>query len=60
MRLFYKNSQKAIERLGAVKEGVLRRHRILYDGFVQDSVYYIVIDREWAKVKDKLESMLRE
>ncbi|USK72233.1 GNAT family N-acetyltransferase [Peribacillus asahii] len=53
-------SQKAIERIGAVKEGVLRRNRILYDGFVRDSVYYSVIDREWEKVKDKLESMLRE
>lgn len=51
-------SQKAIERIGAVKEGVLRQHRILPDGFVRDSVYYSVIDGEWMKVKDKLESML--
>lgn len=51
-------SQKAIERIGAVKEGVLRKHRILSDGFVRDSVYYSILDGEWAKVRDKLENML--
>lgn len=53
-------SQQAIERLGAVKEGVLRRHRIMYDGYVRDSVYYSVIDEEWLFVKERLESMLRQ
>lgn len=53
-------SQQAIERLGAVKEGVLRRHRIMYDGYVRDSVYYSVIDEEWLFVKDRVESMLRQ
>ena len=52
-------SQKAIERLGAVREGVLRRHRIMYDGFVRDSVYYSIIDQEWQLVKTSLESMMR-
>ncbi len=52
-------SQKAIERLGAVREGVLRRHRIMYDGFVRDSVYYSIIDQEWQLVKTRLESMMR-
>ncbi|TWT25817.1 GNAT family N-acetyltransferase [Planomicrobium sp. CPCC 101110] len=51
-------SQQAIERLGAVKEGVLRQHRILPDGFVRDSVYYSILDGEWPKVRDRLESML--
>lgn len=53
-------SQQAIERLGAVKEGVLRRHRIMYDGYVRDTVYYSVIDQEWTHVKDQLESMLQK
>ena len=48
-------SQRAIERLGAVKEGVLRQHRILPDGFVRDSVYYSILDREWPVVKEGLE-----
>ena len=47
-------SQRAIERLGAVKEGILRKHRINHDGFVRDSVYYSVVDDEWPEVKARL------
>jgi RimJ/RimL family protein N-acetyltransferase len=53
-------SQQAIERLGAVKEGVFRHHMVMHDGYVRDSVFYSVIDQEWVLVKDKLESMLRQ
>jgi RimJ/RimL family protein N-acetyltransferase len=52
-------SQRAIERLGAVREGVLRKQRILHDGFVRDAVYYSIIDAEWPTVKRGLEAMLR-
>ncbi len=51
-------SQKAIERLGAVKEGVLRNHMILPDGRYRDSVFYSVIDTEWPTVKQRLEDMM--
>ncbi|MFD1674542.1 GNAT family N-acetyltransferase [Alicyclobacillus fodiniaquatilis] len=51
-------SQQAIERIGGVKEGVLRKHRILHDGYVRDSVYYSVIAEEWPGVKSRLEKML--
>lgn len=51
-------SQRAIERIGAVKEGVLRNHMILPDGRVRHSVYYSIIDREWPQVKARLEEML--
>ncbi len=51
-------SQKAIERLGAVKEGVLRNHMITPDGTIRDSVIYSILDREWAAVKGRLEDML--
>ncbi len=51
-------SQKAIERLGAVKEGVLRNHMILPDGRYRDSVFYSIIDTEWPAVKKRLEQML--
>jgi RimJ/RimL family protein N-acetyltransferase len=47
-------SQQAIERIGAVKEGVLRNHMILPDGRFRDSVYYSIIDREWPAVKTRL------
>jgi RimJ/RimL family protein N-acetyltransferase len=51
-------SQRAIERIGAVKEGVLRNHMILPDGRYRDSVYFSVIDTEWPGVKVRLEEML--
>ena len=51
-------SQKAIERLGAVKEGVLRNHMILPDGYYRHSVYYSILDTEWPNVKKKLEEMM--
>ncbi len=51
-------SQKAIERIGAKKEGVLRNHMILPDGYIRDSVFYSIIDSEWPTVKIKLEEML--
>jgi RimJ/RimL family protein N-acetyltransferase len=51
-------SQRAIERLGAVKEGVLRNHMIRPDGSRRDSVFYSIIDREWPEVKRRLEMML--
>jgi RimJ/RimL family protein N-acetyltransferase len=51
-------SQRAIERIGAVKEGVLRNHIIRPDGTYRDSVYYSILDTEWPAVRSQLESML--
>jgi RimJ/RimL family protein N-acetyltransferase len=51
-------SQKAIERLGALKEGVLRNHMILPDGRFRHSVFYSILDTEWSGVKMNLEEML--
>jgi RimJ/RimL family protein N-acetyltransferase len=51
-------SQKAIERLGAKKEGILRNHMILPDGRYRDSVFYSILDTEWADVKRNLEARL--
>ena len=51
-------SQKAIERIGAVKEGVLRNHMILPDGRIRHSVFYSILDSEWEGVKKRLEEML--
>ncbi|HEX9385141.1 MAG TPA: GNAT family protein [Anaerolineales bacterium] len=53
-------SQKAIERIGAVKEGVLRNHMILPNGRIRDSVFYSILDTEWPEVKKKLEEMMRQ
>lgn len=51
-------SQRAIERLGAVKEGVLRKHMILPDGAVRDSVFYSILDEEWPQIKANLEARI--
>jgi len=51
-------SQKAIERIGAVREGVLRNHMILPDGRIRHSVFYSIVDAEWEGVKKRLEEML--
>jgi RimJ/RimL family protein N-acetyltransferase len=52
-----RRSLAAIERIGATFEGVLRKNRILPDGFVRDSAYYSVIREEWLSVKARLERM---
>ncbi len=51
-------SQRAIERIGGVREGVLRNHMILPDGYIRHSVYYSILDAEWVDVKQRLEELL--
>ncbi|GGJ37698.1 GNAT family N-acetyltransferase [Deinococcus roseus] len=48
-------SQRAIEKLGAQKEGILRNHIIMSDGSYRHSVMYSILDSEWPEVKRKLE-----
>lgn len=52
-------SQRAIERIGARKEGILRNHMILPDGRYRHSVYYSILESEWTDVKKKLEKMMK-
>jgi RimJ/RimL family protein N-acetyltransferase len=51
-------SRRAIERIGAVCEGVLRHSMIMPDGYWRDSVYYSILADEWPGVKARLEGML--
>lgn len=44
-------SQKAIERIGGVKEGILRNHMIRKEGVIRHTVLYSVIKEDWGKVK---------
>ena len=50
-------SQAAIERLGAVREGVLRKHMNVR-GYQRDTVYYSILETEWPAVKARLEARL--
>ncbi|HEX4883317.1 MAG TPA: GNAT family protein [Casimicrobiaceae bacterium] len=51
-------SQRAIERLGAKRDGVLRNHMILPDGTLRDTVVYSVIASEWPQVRRHLAYLL--
>ena len=51
-------SQRAIERIGGVREGVLRNHYVLSDGYVRDSVYYSITAEEWPGVDARLGRLL--
>lgn len=53
-------SQKAIERIGGVKEGILRNHMILPDGTFRHSVFYSILDSEWEEVRRRLEEMIEK
>lgn len=51
-------SRNAIHRIGAVEEGILRKHMVQEDGSSRDSVYFSILDDEWSAVKRKLETAL--
>ena len=53
-----RRSQAAIERLGAVREGVLRANRPRNDGTMRDSVVYSMVAAEWPKVRESLRARL--
>ncbi|KGR74256.1 GNAT family N-acetyltransferase [Ureibacillus sinduriensis] len=46
-------SQKAIERLGATKEGILRNHMIRKEGKIRHTVMYSIIKEEWPEIKER-------
>lgn len=47
-------SQAAMLKLGAQKEGMIRRHRITWTGERRDTVLFSIIDDEWDEVRTKL------
>jgi len=51
-------SQAALAKLGAVREGVLRKHMTLPDGHQRDTVMYSITDEEWPAVRRGLEERL--
>jgi len=52
-------SQNAIERIGGVREGTLRKHMFQPDGSIRDTVYFSILDDEWPSVKTRLEQRLQ-
>jgi RimJ/RimL family protein N-acetyltransferase len=51
-------SRNAMLRMGAMEEGVLRKHILTYSGRWRDSIYYSVLDTEWPAVKARLEGFV--
>lgn len=51
-------SQTAIERIGAQREGVLRAHMVMADGYLRDTVMYSIIAPEWPVVKERLQRLM--
>ena len=51
-------SQAAIAKLGAVREGVLRRHKITHTGRVRDTVMFAITDQDWPEVRARLDARL--
>jgi len=47
-------SQAAIAKLGAVREGVLRRHKVTWTGHIRDTVLFSITDLDWPQVRERL------
>jgi RimJ/RimL family protein N-acetyltransferase len=53
-------SRRAIERLGAKQDGILRNHQLHADGSLRDTVVFSIIASEWSAVKQHLQSKLAQ
>ncbi|MFI5128816.1 MAG: GNAT family N-acetyltransferase [Chitinophagales bacterium] len=53
-------SQKAVEKIGAVKEGVMRKHSYRNDGSQSDTILFSIINDEWPVNKEKLKQLITE
>lgn len=54
------SSQRAIERIGGKKEGILRNERIRTNGSARNAVVYSIIESEWSEVKYKLVQLMNK
>jgi RimJ/RimL family protein N-acetyltransferase len=52
-------SRKAIEKIGGVYEGIIRKHMLKDDGTFRSSAYFSILDDEWPAVKPALQDFLR-
>jgi N-acetyltransferase len=56
--IYNERSQAAIARLGATREGIIRKHRIRRDGSWRDTVQFSMTDDDWPAVRDRLNRRL--
>lgn len=55
-----RQSQKAIERLGAKLEGIIRNYSVMSDGHIRDMCFYSILPHEWPRLKTYLGFLLSE
>jgi len=53
-------SRKAIEKIGGVFEGILRKDRVQDDGTTRNAAYYSILDDEWPAARNKILQQLEE
>lgn len=53
-------SRKAIEKIGGVFEGILRKDKVSSDGTTRNAAYYSILDDEWNNTKLTIEKLIRE
>jgi N-acetyltransferase len=51
-------SQAAVAKLGAFREGILRRDRLTWTGYIRDTIYFSILKEEWPERKSQLERRL--
>ncbi|WP_114783755.1 GNAT family N-acetyltransferase [Botryobacter ruber] len=47
-------SRKALLKIGATEEGILRRHTRMHDGRMRDTIYYSILRPEWQELKERV------
>jgi RimJ/RimL family protein N-acetyltransferase len=52
-------SQKAVEKIGGIKEGMLRKHGLHADGTMRHTFVFSIVDDEWPEKKQRLQEMIR-
>lgn len=53
-------SRKAIEKIGGVFEGILRKDKVSSDGTTKNAAYYSILDDEWNNAKLTIEKLIKE
>ena len=53
-----RRARGALSKIGAKPEGALRSHTLMHDGRYRDTVYYSILEDEWARVRTRLRSLI--
>ncbi len=53
-----RRARGALTKIGATPEGTLRSHTLMHDGRYRDTIYYSILEDEWAQVRKHLRSLI--